>query len=240
MRSVKEVSKLAGVSVRTLHYYDAIGLLKPARTTEAGYRLYDDAALSRLRSILIFRELQFPLKEIRAMLDHPAFSPNKALEHQIALMEKKKSRMEALISFAKKIQTEGESIMEFDIFRQDDFRQYAEEVRQKWGTTSAYREYEQKQKSGKDMQSAAKGLLDVFAQIGALRHLPPDGEEAQEKIRALQAFISEHFYTCDKQILRGLGELYISDARMKRNIDGAGGEGTAEFAHKAIAAYCEK
>ena len=132
MRSVKEVSKLAGVSVRTLHYYDAIGLLKPAKTTEAGYRLYDDAALSRLRSILLFRELQFPLKEIRAMLDNPAFSQKKALEQQIALLEKKKSRMEALISFAKKIQTEGESIMEFDIFRQDDFRQYAEEVRQKW------------------------------------------------------------------------------------------------------------
>ena len=121
------------------------------------------------------------------MLDNPAFSPKKALEQQIALLEKKKSRMEALISFAKKIQTEGESIMEFDIFRQDDFRQYAEEVRQKWGATSAYREYEQKRKAGKDMQSAAKGLLDVFAQIGALRHLPPDGEEAQEKIRAILA-----------------------------------------------------
>ena len=200
MRSVKEVSELAGVSVRTLHYYDAIGLLKPSKTTEAGYRLYDDAALCRLRSILLFRELQFPLREIRAMLDHPAFSPKEALEQQIALLEKKKNRIDALISLAKKIQTEGESIMEFDIFRQDDFHQYAEEV----------------------------------------KDLPPAGEEAQEKIRELQAFISEHFYTCTKQILSGLGEIYAGDARMKRNIDDAGGEGTAEFARQAIAAYCAK
>ncbi|MEY8382748.1 MerR family transcriptional regulator [Christensenellaceae bacterium 44-20] len=240
MRSVKEVSELAGVSVRTLHYYDAIGLLKPSKTTEAGYRLYDDAALCRLRSILLFRELQFPLREIRAMLDHPAFSPKEALEQQIALLEKKKNRIDALISLAKKIQTEGESIMEFDIFRQDDFHQYAEEVKERWGATSACREYEQKRREGKDMQSAASGLMDLFAQLGALRHLPPAGEEAQEKIRALQAFISEHFYTCTKQILSGLGELYAGDARMKRNIDDAGGEGTAEFARQAIAAYCAK
>lgn len=240
MRGVKQVSKLMGVSVRTLHYYDAIGLLKPSQTTEAGYRLYDDAALRRLRSILLFRELQFPLREIRAMLDNPAFSQKQALEQQIALLERKQRRIADLISFAKKIQTEGDDRMDFDIFQKDDFQQYAEEVKAKWGATSAYREYEQKQKEGWDMQSAAKELMDLFAQIGALRHLSPAGEEAQEKIHALQAFISEHFYTCTKPILSGLGELYISDARMKRNIDDAGGEGTAEFVQKAIAVYCEK
>ena len=240
MRSVKEVSELTGVSVRTVHYYDAIGLLKPSQTTEAGYRLYDDAALRRLRSILLFRELQFPLKEIHAMLDNPAFSPKKALEQQILLLEKKKSRIEALISYAKKIQKQGENIVELDVFRQDDFRQYAEEVKEKWGGTDAYREYEQRRKDGQDMQSSAKGLMDLFAQIGALRHLSPAGEQAQKQIRALQDFISEHFYTCTKQILSGLGELYTGDARMKRNIDGAGGEGTAEFTRKAIEAYCAK
>ena len=129
--------------------------------------------------------------------------------------------------------------MDFDIFQKDDFQQYAEEVKAKWGTTSAYQEYEQRQKEGQDMH-AAKELMDLFAQIGALRHLSPAGEEAQEKIRALQAFISEHFYTCTKPILSGLGELYTGDARMKRNIDDAGGEGTAEFTQQAIAAYCEK
>ena len=240
MRGVKQVSKLMGVSVRMLHYYDAIGLLKPSQTTEAGYRLYDDAALRRLRSILLFRELQFPLREIRAMLDNPAFSQKQALEQQIALLERKQRRIADLISFAKKIQTEGDDRMDFDIFQKDDFQQYAEEVKAKWGATSAYQEYEQKQKEGQDMQSAAKELMDLFAQIGMLRHLSPAGEEAQERIRALQAFISEHFYTCTKPILSGLGEFYTGDARMKRNIDDAGGEGTAEFTQQAIAAYCEK
>lgn len=171
MRGVKQVSKLMGVSVRTLHYYDAIGLLKPSQTTEAGYRLYDAAALRRLRSILLFRELQFPLREIRAMLDNPAFSQKQALEQQIALLERKQRRIADLISFAKKIQTEGDDRMDFDIFQKDDFQQYAEEVKAKWGTTSAYQEYEQKQKEGQDMPSAAKELMDLFAQIGMLRHL---------------------------------------------------------------------
>ena len=74
--------------------------------------------------------------------------------------------------------------------------------------TDAYREYEQRRKNGQDMQSSAKGLMDLFAQIGALRHLSPAGEQAQKQIRALQDFISEHFYTCTKQILSGLGEMY--------------------------------
>ena len=79
MRTVKEVSKLTGVSVRTLHHYDAIGLLKPTAVTQAGYRLYDDEALGRLQSILLFRELQFPLKEIQAILDSPGFDRSQAL-----------------------------------------------------------------------------------------------------------------------------------------------------------------
>ena len=87
MRTVKEVSRLTGVSVRTLHHYDAIGLLKPTEVTRAGYRLYDDTALSRLQSILLFRELQFPLKEIKAILDSPDFDPEEALTQQIKLLE---------------------------------------------------------------------------------------------------------------------------------------------------------
>ena len=87
MRTVNEVSKLTGVSVRTLHHYDAIGLLKPTEVTEAGYRLYDDTALSRLQNILLFRELQFPLKEIKAILDSSNFDPLEALAQQIELLE---------------------------------------------------------------------------------------------------------------------------------------------------------
>ena len=86
MWTVKQVSRITGVSVRTLHHYDAIGLLRPAKVTDAGYRLYDDAALRRLQNILLFRELQFPLKEIKAILDSPDFDPTAALEQQIRLL----------------------------------------------------------------------------------------------------------------------------------------------------------
>ena len=87
MWTVKQVSRITGVSVRTLHHYDAIGLLRPAKVTDAGYRLYDDAALRRLQNILLFRELQFPLREIKAILDSPNFDPAAALEQQIQLLE---------------------------------------------------------------------------------------------------------------------------------------------------------
>ena len=93
MKTVKEVSLLTGVSVRALHHYDAIGLLKPAKVTEAGYRLYDTASLERLQQILLFRELEFPLKEIKAILESPDFDRNKALEQQISLLELKKEHL---------------------------------------------------------------------------------------------------------------------------------------------------
>ena len=98
MKTVAEVSKLTGVSVRTLHHYDAIGLLKPTAVTEAGYRLYDTAALQRLQSILLFRELQFPLKEIGVILDNPDFDPAEALRQQAILLEQENARLQGYIS----------------------------------------------------------------------------------------------------------------------------------------------
>ena len=104
MRTVNEISKLTGISVRALHHYDAIGLLKPTRVTEAGYRLYDGAALKRLQNILFFRELQFPLKEIKVILDNPRFDPGEALAQQIKLLELRRKHIDELISFAREVQ----------------------------------------------------------------------------------------------------------------------------------------
>ena len=135
MKTVHEVSRLTGVSVRTLHHYDAIGLLKPARTTDAGYRLYDDAALKRLQNILIFRELQFPLKEIKAILDSPEFDPKEALEQQIGLLELRRKHIDELIAYARRIQKEGEETMNFSTFNKEEINRYKEEVRERWGST---------------------------------------------------------------------------------------------------------
>lgn len=183
MRTVNEVSKLTGISVRTLHHYDAIGLLKPTKVTEAGYRLYDDAALSRLQRILMFRELQFPLKEIKAILDSPGFNPAEALAQQIKLLELQKKHIEELISFAREIQNRGESKMNFHAFSKRELNQYAAEVKGRWETTQAYNEYKEKTKlkTNREQEDAANQLLALFAEIGTLRQLPPSEKVVQEK-----------------------------------------------------------
>lgn len=241
MKTVKEVSRLTGVSVRTLHHYDAIGLLKPTRVTEAGYRLYDDTALRRLQTILLFRELQFPLKEIKEILDSPGFDPTDALEQQIHLLELQRQHLDALISHARKIQKTGVTLMEFSPFDRSDLDEYAAEAKAKWGKTDAYKEFEKKTagQTTKQMRSIGDALMEIFAEFGAIRHLSPASEEAQALVAKLQNFITEHYYTCTKQILRGLGQMYIAGDSMTENIDKAGGDGTAELTHQAIEVYCE-
>lgn len=242
MRTVNEVSKLTGVSVRTLHHYDTIGLLKPTKITDAGYRLYDDTALCRLQNILMFRELQFPLKEIKKILDSPVFDPAEALTQQIKLSELQKKHIEELISFACKIKEKGVNHMSFNAFSKTEMEQYAAEVKERWGSTNAYKEYEEKakKKSNQELTETAHQLLSVFTEIGSLKELSPDEKVVQEKIEKLQKFITDNYYTCTNEILKGLGEMYVNDERMKRNIDKAGGEGTTEFARQAILVYCSK
>ena len=240
MRTVKEVSHLTGVSVRTLHHYDQIGLLKPARVTEAGYRLYDDAALQRLQNILLFRQLQFPLKEIREILDSPGFDPMLALQQQIHLLELQRSHLDDLISHARNIQKTGVINMDFSAYDTTELDRYAAQAKEKWGGTDAYKEYEQKTagQSKEQLSSTGDALMDIFAQFGTIRHLSPASAEAQALVAKLQGFISEHYYTCTKQILRGLGQMYIAGDSMTENINKTGGEGTAQFAHDAIEIYC--
>ena len=241
MKTVKEVSTLSGVSVRTLHHYDAIGLLKPTRVTEAGYRLYDDTALRRLQTILLFRELQFPLKEIRDILDSPRFDPVDALEAQIRMLELQRQHLEDLISHARQIQNTGVMEMDFSAFDKTKIDQYSAEAKRKWGNTDAYREFERKTvgQTREQLQSAGDALMDIFAQFGAIRHLSPASGDAQSLVERLQNFITAHYYTCTKQILLGLGQMYAAGDSMTENIDKAGGSGTAEFAHQAIEIYCK-
>ena len=241
MKTVKEVSRLTGVSVRTLHHYDAIGLLKPSRVTEAGYRLYDDTALGRLQTILLFRELQFPLKEIKEILDIPGFDPMDALEQQIHLLELQRTHLDDLISHARQIQRTGVVNMDYSAFDTAEMDRYAAEAKAKWGKTDAYKEFGQKTagQTTAQMNTIGAGLMDIFAGFGAIRHLSPASVEAQVLAAELQSFITEHYYTCTKPILRGLGQMYIAGDSMTENIDKAGGQGTAEFAHQAIEIYCK-
>ena len=240
MKTVKEVSKLTGVSVRTLHHYDAIGLLPPSHVTEAGYRLYDDQALEKLHTILFLRQLEFPLKEIRQILSSPDFDPVEAVQQQIRLLQLKKEHLEKLISHAKMIQKTGVIPMNFKPFDTSKIDEYSAQAKARWGATEAYREYEQKTKgqTKEQMQSTGGDLMDIFARMGTIRHTDPASPEAQAMVKALQDFITAHYYTCTKQILQGLGMMYIAGDSMTENIDAAGGEGTADFSHRAIEIYC--
>ena len=240
MKTVKEVSNLTGVSVRTLHHYDAIGLLKPTELTEAGYRLYDDTALERLQMILLFRELQFPLKDIKVILDNPAFNQTEALSQQIALLELQRNHLDSLIAHARNLQQKGVFSMNFEPFDTAELDKYKAEAKEKWGNTVAYAEYAQKEAQGKDFNSAGAQMLQLFAELGTLRHLTPNDTAVQQKIAALQQFITDNFYTCTKEILYGLGQMYTADERFMHNIDKAGGEGTAQFVSEAIKIYCER
>lgn len=237
MLTVKEVSSLTGVSVRTLHYYDAIGLLKPTKVTEAGYRLYGGAELRRLQNILLFRELQFPLKEIKTILDSQNFNPQEAIAQQIELLELQYKHIGELISFAREIQNKGVKTVNFDVFNKTELEQYKEEVRERWGNTHAFKEYEQRNASKTDFSNE---FMSLFSEFGTLKSKDPAEKCVQDKVRALQSFITENFYTCTDEFLMGLGEMYVSDERFKQNIDSAGGKGTAEFVKQAISYYCNK
>ena len=240
MRQIHEVSKLAGVSVRTLHHYDAIGLLPPTTVTEAGYRLYDDTALERLQSILLFRELQFPLKEIGRILDTPGFDRQAALNDQIHLLELQREHIDRLLTDAREMQKNGGKIMSFSVFDKKQQEAFAAEAKQRWGSTDAYRESQTKTagKSEEQLRQDGSDLMAFFARLGGLKSGDPNGDGAQSVVAELQRFITEHYYNCTKQILSGLGQMYVADERFKANIDNAGGEGTAEFAAKAIEFYC--
>ena len=240
MRTVKEVSLKSGVSVRTLQYYDKIGLLKPTGRTVSGYRLYDDTALEQLRQILLFRELQFSLCDIRSILSSPHFDRYKALEQQIVLLTMKKERLEKLVSLARDLMTKEDEAMDFSAFSTAKEEEYAALAKRRWGDTDAFREYEERTagRTKEESKTANDALGKIFAEFGALRPLPPSAPEVQAQVKRLQDYITGHFYTCSTEILASLGEMYTADAAFTDYIDKVGGIGTAAFAAEAIRIFC--
>lgn len=244
MMTVNEVSKLTGVSIRTLQYYDKIGLLHPAEYTEAGYRLYDDAALERLQQILLFRELEFPLKDIAGIVTSPDFDRTKAIQQQIRLLTLKKEHLEKLIDFAREIKTTGgNKTMDFSAFDTKQLDEYAAKAKEEWGNTSAYQEYAAKSKDrskDKEMQ-LWKDMMVIFEEFGKLKSKPttPDSTGAQELVKKLQKYITDNFYECTNEILASLGKMYAAGGDFTKNIDAAGGDGTADFVNRAIAIYID-
>lgn len=240
MKTVKQISSLTGVSVRTLHHYDSIGLLRPTAITEAGYRLYDDAALHRLQQILLLRELGFPLKDIPAILDAPEDVRRQALDDHIRQLEAKRQRLQDRISMASVMKLTEVNNMDFEQFDAKKMDDYSAQAKTLWGKTDAYREYEVKSRGRSKETDKVLGddLMGLFRELGTMRDQAADSEAVQAWVKKLQSFITEHYYTCTKQILMGLGQMYAGGGSMTENIDHAGGAGTGEFAMEAIAIYC--
>ncbi len=240
MMTVNEVSRLTGVSIRTLQYYDKIGLLHPTGYTQANYRLYDDTALEKLQQILLFRELEFPLKDIKTIMESPSFDRNEALEQQIHLLMLKKEHIEKLIDLARGIKKIGVKNMDFSVFNTRKIDEYAKEAKASWGNTVEYQEYEEKAKDRtmEEQQTIHMQMMGIFKEIGSIRGEEPDSPKAQELVKKLQDFITEHFYHCSDQIFVSLGQIYAAGGEMTENIDKVGGEGTGRFVNDAIQIYC--
>jgi DNA-binding transcriptional MerR regulator len=236
---IKEFAEFTGVSVRTLHYYDEIGLLKPAFVdSTTGYRFYDGGSLLRMQQILFLRELDFPLKRIAEILASPDYDREASLKEQKSLLILKKERLERLIR-AIDDAVEGENVM--GAFDNREFEKYKAEAQEKWGKTEAYKEHTEKTGDySKQKWNALAGEMDRIMAEFALcmkKGETPNSAEAQQLVKALQAHITGSYYNCTNEILAGLGQMYVADERFKNNID-RHGEGTAEFICDAINAYC--
>ena len=242
MMTVHEVSKLAGVSIRTLQYYDKIGLLHPAGYTEAGYRLYDNADLERLQHILLFRELEFPLKDIKVIINSPDFDRSKALEQQIELLRLKKEHIENLMNFALGIKMLGVKHMDFKAFDRNKLDEYSRQAKELYGNLPEYKEMEEKQRNRteEDEKILADRFMLLFQEAGEIKDRDPASAEAQNLVKRIQDYITENLYTCTNKILRGLGKMYSGGGDFTANIDAYGGEGTAVFVANAIEIYCDK
>ena len=237
---IKEFANFTGVSVRTLHYYDQIGLLKPADVDEhSGYRFYDERSLLRMQEILFYRELDFSLKSIRDILSSPNYDKNKALREQKQLLILKKERLERLIA-AIEGAVKGECVMK--AFDSSEFERYKEEARQRWGHTGAYQEYEERMEGipPEALSGPAERINEILAEFAVAMEqgASPDSAGAQELVKELQSHITENFYTCTREILSDLGQMYAADERFQKNID-KNAPGTADFISRAIEIYCK-
>ncbi len=239
--NVSEFARITGVSVRTLHYYDEIGLLKPDFVDEQnGYRSYGENALERMQEILFYRELDFSLKTIKDIISSPDYNKQEALKSQKELLLLKRERLNKIIDLLESAE-KGERNMNFNAFDNSKIDAYKDEVKKRWGETDAYKEHKAKtadysQNQWNDIANGLNKILTDFS-VAMQNDLKADSEQAQKLVKKLQDFITDTQYACTNEILSSLGEMYVSDERFKKNID-KNGIGTAEFISNAIKFYC--
>jgi DNA-binding transcriptional MerR regulator len=242
MRTVSEVAELTGVTVRTLHHYDELGLLRPSERSDAGYRLYSYDDLARLREILIWRRLGFSLNEIRSLLDDPAYDRPSALERQRELVRAEIERLATLAAAVEEAidaELSGTRLEETTMFERFDPSEYDDEVRECWGHTDAYRESARRTREYGDAEweeirrEAAEivvGLVELM-RAGELA----TGEAARALAERHREHLSRWFYPCSPSMHRALGDMYVADERFARTYEREA-EGLADYFRDAIVA----
>ena len=243
-QTVKAVAELAGVSVRTLHHYDAIGLVRPGGRTEGGYRVYSQRDLERLQQVLFFKELGLGLGEIKKVLDRPGFDRRQALLDHRDLLSRRRDRLGRLIAAVERtLQSMEEGVpMEGNVmFDGFSAAEYEEEVRQRWGETAAYKESRERTKdyTAGDWDAVFTEQTAILQAIAALADRPADDPAVLAEIGRMHRFISERFYACPPQMYRGLGDLAVADERFKRTYEKLR-PGLSQFMRQAVHAYCDK
>lgn len=243
--SVGQVAGFAGVTVRTLHHYDDIGLLVPSERSHAGHRRYGDADLDRLQQILFYRELGFPLDEVAALLDDPDTDPRAHLRRQHELLTariEKLQMMAAAVEQAMEARKMGINLTpeeRFEVFGDKDPEQYAEEAEQRWGGTEAYAETQRRAASytkddWKRMQAEVADWGERYDALMAAGE-PASGEAAMDLAEEHRQHICGWFYDCPYDMHVGLAEMYVSDERFKAFYDSMR-PGLAEHLKEAITA----
>ncbi|MFJ3090765.1 MerR family transcriptional regulator [Streptomyces sp. NPDC086838] len=243
--SVGQVAGFAGVTVRTLHHYDTIGLLSPGGRSHAGHRRYDDADLDRLQQILFYRELGFPLDEIADLLDDPDADPREHLRRQHALLShriEELQRMAAAVETAMEARRMGINLTpeeKFEVFGDKDPDQYAEEAERRWGGTDTYAESQRRaaRYTKEDWQRIKTEVASWGERYDALMEAgePAGGERATDLAEEHRLHICTWYYECTYEIHRGLGEMYVADPQFKAFYD-AMRPGLAEHLRDAIEA----
>ena len=243
--TVGEVARLAGVTVRTLHHYDEIGLLSPGDRSDAGYRRYDEADLDRLQRILFYRELGFGLDDIRTVITAGGVDASAHLRRQHAMLRdriRRLERMAAAVEKAMEARTMGINLTpeeRFEVFGDFDPDQHAAEVEERWGDTDAYRE-SQRRASGYTKEDwkriNAEGQAALQQVVDAMRAgKPADSAEAMAGAEAHRQQITSAFYECTYAIHVGLAEMYLADPRFTATYEQVA-PGLAQYLHDAIKA----
>jgi len=240
---VKEVAELVGISVRTLHYYDEIGLLTPDQTTESRYRLYSERNIEQLQQILFFRQIGLPLKKIKKIINSPIFDQIEALTMHRKLLIEKQNNIKILINtIDKTIQyKKGEIKMsnkdKLAGFNFDE-NQYETEARKRWGDKAVNESYAKiNELTKEERDQMEKQFDDIYKDLAIIRHLSPDSDDAQAAIRRWWDYLNR-IGSYSLEAFKGLGEMYVTDERFKTNIN-QHGEGLAQFMCDAMRIYSE-